>query len=82
MLTTIDAAAFNDGRFFKIYGTNGADIAAWAHPHAQDHKQLVIANQNLAQENFRNALESLMGEFSENAVQSCSGRNGTGQARQ
>ncbi len=78
MMNTIRAAGFKEGRFFKIYGSNGADIAAWAHPHAQDHKQLVVSNQNLAQENFRNALESLMGEFSENAALYCDGRKGTG----
>ncbi len=82
MLTTINAGGFNEGRFFKIYGSNGADIAAWAHPLAQDHKQLVVSNQNLAHENFRNALESLMGEFSENAALYCEGRMGTGIARQ
>ncbi len=78
MLSTIYADGFNAGRFFKIYGSNGADIAAWAHPQAQDHKQLLIANQNLAQENFRNALESLMDEFSENAAMFRDGYKGTG----
>lgn len=82
MPTTIHAGAFNDSRFFKIYGANGADIVAWAHPHAQDHKQLVVANQNLPQENFRNALETLMGEFSENAMLFCDGPQGTGIAAQ
>lgn len=82
MLNTIHPAGFNEGRFFKIYGSNGADIAAWSHPLSDDHKQLVVSNQNSAQENFRNALESLMGEFSENAALYCDGHKGTGLARQ
>ncbi len=82
MLTTIHPAGFTDGRFFKIYGANGVSIAAWARPRAHDHKQLVVANQNLPQENFRSALESLMGEFSETAAQFCDGRQGTGIAAQ
>ncbi|MCC7037072.1 MAG: hypothetical protein IT560_07160 [Alphaproteobacteria bacterium] len=82
MLTTIHAAAFNGSRFFKIYGANGADIVAWSHPRVQDHKQLVVANQNLPQENFRSALESLMGEFSQTAMLFCDEPQGTGIAAQ
>lgn len=82
MLNGVIAGAFNDGRFFKIYGTNGAEVAAWASPLAQEHKELVISNQNLAQENFRQALDILMGEFSENAMLYRDGRVGTGIAAQ
>jgi hypothetical protein len=78
MLNSIIAGAFNDGRFFKIYGPNGAEVAAWASPLAQQHKELVVSNQNLAQENFRHALDRLMGEFSENAALYHHGRVGTG----
>lgn len=80
MMTTIHAGAFSDIRFFRIYGARGAGIAAWSHPRAQDHKQLVVANQNQPQENFRGALESLIGEFSETAMLFCDGCQGTGSA--
>lgn len=80
MLNGVIAGAFNDGRFFKIYGSNGADVAAWASPLSEDHKQLVVSNQNSAQENFRHALDRLMGDFSESAALLCDGRQGTGMA--
>ena len=82
MTSTVYAGAFNDGRFFKIYGSGGADIAAFSSPLGDEPKQLVVSNQNLAQENFRQALDKLMAEFSEYAALYCDGRKGTGIAAQ
>ncbi len=82
MTSTVYAGVFNDGRFFKIYGNGGADVAAFSSPLREEPKQLVVSNQNLAQENFRQALDNLMAEFSEYAAIYCDGRKGTGIAAQ
>ncbi|HYD17476.1 MAG TPA: hypothetical protein VEF76_03230 [Patescibacteria group bacterium] len=57
MLDGIIAGAFNDGRFFKVYGTQ-VDMAAWASPLDAKPKQLRVSNQNLEAENFVRALEA------------------------
>lgn len=57
MIDRILAGAFNEGRFFKIYGAKNGDLAAWASPLGAPSKYLQIANQNLEAENFVRALE-------------------------